>query len=69
VADQLWLDYLRAGCWRQQGKLKESLALYRELAENKEDAFLSESATWQMNFLTWRLEMQAQIEELQKRTP
>lgn len=66
-ADQAWLDYLKACCLRQQDKLSEAAAAYREVAANKADRFLAEMAAWQLNLLRWRQEAQAQLDGLARR--
>lgn len=65
-SDRAWLDYLKAGCLRQTGKLTEAAALYKTLAALKEEAFLSENAAWQLSFLQWRQQMQTQLGDLRK---
>lgn len=67
--DRLWLDYLKAGCLRQQGKTSEAMALYREVGESKLDPFLSETAVWQVSVLRWKQELQTRLDTLRAKTP
>ncbi len=67
--DRLWLDYLKASCLKHLGKVAEASALYREVANDKEEAFLSESAAWQLSFLSWKQEIQGQLKALREKAP
>jgi hypothetical protein len=65
--ERAWVHFLTASCLRKQGKLAEAAVLYREVAEAKEDDFLTESAIWHLGFLRWREDMQKQLDEAKKR--
>jgi hypothetical protein len=65
--DRVWVQYLTAGCMRKQGNLSEAAVLYREVADAKEDDFLTESAMWHLGFIRWRQDVQKQLEEARKK--
>ena len=65
--DRAFVQYLMASCHRRLGKLSEAAALYREVAEGRDDEFLTECAIWQLSNIRWRQELEAQLEELRLR--
>ena len=65
--DRLFVQYMLASCLRKQGKSSEAAVLYREVAEAKDDAFLKESALWQLSMLKSSQELESQLEQLRSR--
>jgi tetratricopeptide (TPR) repeat protein len=65
--DRAFAQYLTAGCLRKTGKVSEALALYRDVAEAKEDAFLTECALWQIGAIRSAQELETQLEQLRAR--
>jgi tetratricopeptide (TPR) repeat protein len=53
--------YLRASCCRRLGDYEQARQIYREIAASKDDAFLAESAAWQLQAIRSREDMAAQI--------
>lgn len=44
--EQIWLDYLRAGCHRQLGATSEANRLYRRIVANPESDWVGELSRW-----------------------
>lgn len=65
--DRPFVQYMTASCLRRLGKLSDAAALYREVADAKEDEFLAECAKWQLSSIHWMQELEAQLEELRSR--
>lgn len=65
--DRLFVQYMLASCLRKQGKSSDAAVLYREVAEAKDDAFLKESALWQLSMLKSSQELESQLEQLRSR--
>jgi hypothetical protein len=65
--DQAMLQYMIATCLRRLGKLEEAAALYRDVANSKDDDILSECAQWQLGALEWRRDLVARLEQLRQR--
>lgn len=65
--DQAFVDYMIACCLRKQGKLSEAGAKYRDVADAKADAFITECAVWQLGSIRSTQELEAQLEELRGR--
>jgi hypothetical protein len=65
--EKAWWQFLTAGCLRKQGRLAEAAVLYREVAESKEEDFLTESALWHLGFIRWRQEIQKQLDDSRRR--
>ena len=65
--DRAFARYLNACCLRAQGKKPEALAMYREVADAKEDEFFAECALWQIQAMKWQQEAVAQLEDSSKR--
>lgn len=65
--DRHFVQYMLASCLRKQGKSSEAAVLYREVAEAKDDAFLKESALWQLSMLKSSQELESQLEQLRSR--
>jgi tetratricopeptide (TPR) repeat protein len=61
------VQYMTACCLRKLGKADEAAALYREVANSKEDDFLVDCAQWQLNAMQWRKEMETQLKQLRQR--
>ena len=57
------------GCLRKLGKLEEAAAMYREVADVREDDFLTECALWHLSALGWRREVEKQLAEIRKARP
>ena len=64
--EKLLLQFFSAGCLRKLGKLEDAAALYREVADAREDDFLTECALWHLGALGWRRDMERQLAELRK---
>ena len=65
--DRLFVQYMLASCLRKQGKSSEAAVFYREVAEAKDDAFLKESALWQLSMLKSSQDLESQLEQLRSR--
>ena len=65
--DRAFVQYMSACCLRRLGKLPEAAVLYREVADAKEDEFLTECAVWQLQTLRSTQELEAQLEQLRAR--
>jgi tetratricopeptide (TPR) repeat protein len=52
--------YLRASCHRRLGEYDQARQLYREIAASKDDTFLADCATWQLQAIRTREEIAAQ---------
>lgn len=65
--DRAFVQYMTACCLRKTGKLSEAAVLYREVADAKEDEFLTECAVWQLQTLRSSQELEAQLEQLRAR--
>jgi hypothetical protein len=61
--DRAFVQYMSAVCLRRMGKRSEAAALYREVADAKDDSFLAECAIWQIASLRWLQEAEAQLED------
>jgi tetratricopeptide (TPR) repeat protein len=59
--ERLLVQYLSACCLRKLGKLDEAIALYREVADAREDEFLAECSLWHLNNIGWRKEVEKQL--------
>lgn len=62
--DQTFAQYLSACCLRRMGKLSEAAAQFREIADGKQDAFLTESALSQLAEIRRLQEIESQLEQL-----
>lgn len=62
--DRVFAQYLTACCLRKQNKRAEAAAIYREVADAKEDSFLAECAVSQLALMRSADELQAQLEQL-----
>jgi len=67
VEDKQFVQYMLANCLRKQGKPAEAAVLYREVSLAKDDAFLKESALWQLSMLDSTRELETQLEQLRTR--
>jgi TolA-binding protein len=61
------IQYLMASCLRKMGKVDEAAALYREVANTRGDEQVAACAQWQLVYLRWRSEFEAQLKDLQER--
>lgn len=62
--DRAFVQYMTACCLRKLGRTGEAAAQYREVAEAKDDEFLSDCAVWQLSLIRSAQELQAQLEQL-----
>jgi len=65
--DRSFVQYMIASCLRQLGQLSEASNVYRDVAEAREDAFISECAIWQLSNIRWRKDLETQLEEMRQR--
>ncbi len=65
--EKVLIQYMTACCLRKLGKLEEAAALYREVANAREDEVLTDCALWQLNIINGRREMSRTLEELRRR--
>lgn len=63
-AERVFAQYLTASCLRRTGKRTEAARLYREIADAKEDRFLTQSAQWQLEAIRTTEELEAKLEAL-----
>ena len=62
--DRTFAQYLSACCLRKMGKLPEAAAIYREIADAKQDAFITQSALTQLSMIRSVQEIESQLEQL-----
>jgi hypothetical protein len=62
--DRAYVKDMTATCLRRMGRVTEAAALYREVAEGREDDFLTECAIWQLSLLRSTQEIQNQLDRL-----
>jgi hypothetical protein len=65
--DRAFTQYMTAGCLRKTGKVSEAMVIYREIADAKEDGFLTECALWQLGAIRSAQELETQLEQLRAR--
>lgn len=65
--DRSFVQYMSACCLRRMNRRSESAALFREVAESKDDPFLVESALWQLSLIRTSQELETQLEQLRSR--
>jgi hypothetical protein len=65
--EKAFTQYLIACCHKQLGQTNEALSLFREIAEAKQDAFITECALWQLGAIRQTRELDAQLEQLRVR--
>ncbi len=65
--DKAFAEYIRAACLRKQGKPTEAVAVYRAIADAKDDSFLAECAVVQITAIKSAQELEAQLEQLKSR--
>ena len=58
---------MSACCLRKLGRLDEAAALYREGANAREDEVLTDCALWHLSAISWRRDMEKQLETLRER--
>ncbi len=58
--------YMIATCYRKLGRLPEAEKHYRDAAEIKGDPFVAQCAQWQLDTITWRRQVEAQLAELRE---
>lgn len=64
--DRAFAQYLTACCLRRTNKRAEAAALYREVADAREDDFLAECAVSQLALMRSADELEAQVEQLRR---
>jgi hypothetical protein len=65
--EKAFTQYLVACCLKQQGQMNEAVSLYREIAELKQDPFITECALWQLGAIRQLRELDTQLEQLRVR--
>lgn len=65
--DRAFVQYMIGCCLRKTGRRTEAAQAYREVAEAREDEFLSECAIWQLSLIRSAQELEAQLEQLKWR--
>lgn len=65
--DRAFVQYLAGCCLRKLNRRSEAAALFREVANAKDDEFLAECAVWQLSLLRSTAEIEAQLESLRSR--
>lgn len=66
--DRAFAQYLTGSCLLKLGRRTEAAAVFREVANARDDEFLAECAVWQLQLLRSRAEIEAQIEQLRGRS-
>jgi tetratricopeptide (TPR) repeat protein len=61
------VQYMSACCLRKLGRLDEAAAIYREVADAREDEVLTDCALWHLSAINWRRDMEKQLETLRER--
>jgi hypothetical protein len=68
--DHVFAQYLSACCLRRMGRLPEAAAAYREIADGKQDEFITECSLWQLAAIRSTQDLEGQLEQLRsKRKP
>ena len=62
-SERAFARYMIASALRMQGKRPEAAAMYREVADAREDDFVSECALWQIQSMKFQQEAQSQLED------
>ena len=62
--DRTFAQYLSACCLSRMGKLPEAATVYREIADGKQDDFLTECSLWQLGEIRRTQELEGQLEQL-----
>lgn len=65
--DRAFVQYMTACCLRKMNKRSEAAVIYREVAEAREDEFISECAISQLALIRSTQELEAQLEQLRSR--
>ena len=66
--DRAFAQYLTGSCLLKLNRRTEAAAVFREVANARDDEFLAECAVWQLQLLRSRAEIEAQIEQLRGRS-
>jgi hypothetical protein len=66
-ADRTANQYMMACCLRRLGRIDEAAVLYREVVNAKDDPVLADCARWQLEALSWRRDLEAQLRQVQQR--
>jgi tetratricopeptide (TPR) repeat protein len=64
--ERVVVQFFGACCLRKLGKLEEAAAIYRDVADAREDDFLTECAVWHLSAIAWRRDVEKQLEEFRK---
>ncbi|QEL13304.1 hypothetical protein [Limnoglobus roseus] len=65
--DRAFVQYMTACCLRKTNKLSEAAAIFREVADHKDDEFLAEYAVWQLSTMKSIQELETNLEQLRSR--
>jgi hypothetical protein len=62
--ERIYADYLKACCLRKLGKVADAKVLYRKIADDKADEFLTESSLTQLQILNQTQEIEDRLTQL-----
>ena len=65
--DRVFVQYMLACSLRRQNKTADAEVIYREVANSKDDEFLTNCAIWQLSLIKSEQELQVQLEQLRSR--
>jgi hypothetical protein len=65
--DRTFVQYMTACCLRRLGKSTQAAPIFRDIAEAKDDGFLTECALWQLSGIRYTQELETQLEQLRSR--
>lgn len=65
--DKAFIQYMTACCLRRTNKLNEAAVLFREIADAKDDEFITECALWQISSIRWREDLDKQLTQMRQR--
>ncbi len=65
--DRIAIQYQIACCFRKLGRLNEAAALYREIISADQDRILADCATWQLEAIRWRRDLESQLQQIRQR--
>jgi hypothetical protein len=66
--DRAFVQYMTACCLRKLNRRADAAAIFRDVAEAKDDEFVAECAVWQLSLMRSTQDLEAQLEQLRART-
>lgn len=66
--DRAFVQYMTATCLRKLNKPAEAAAVYREVADAKDDEYIADCAVWQLSLLRSTQELEDQLEQLRAKS-